>query len=726
MTAIKTKMTFSICAGLALLWLTGCQAPPTLPQAATPTQPPAKTATVTVPPPPTAPPANTPTTLPTATPSPSPTVLPTANHTPTATPSPTATALPWGAAGQVIGPENAALLVQRASFGLGAIRSTAFAAQGKTALLKTEYSLVFYDTANDKVLNSAPDCDTFFISPDGATVVAGFLDGHVEFFNALDGSLAFRGEAIAKYPWWVKEEIQKNPPESRDSLSAYYARQFLGIKAAAFSVDHTQAAVAFGDLSIGIWSLTEQKMVKTLYDQVSPPVEHLVFSPGKNYLLLGNSSGDFAVWNNESDKLLWSIPNTGHFNGMPFSPDGSLFAAEVKSNTSQDTQVMVFRSAYREKVGEVVGRVGTNPISPDNQYLLTTWYGDVSVWYINKMNLVKVIHTSLNWPAAAFSEDGQTIVLNQGEQAYRLSDYSRDDSYPRAAGQNQPELNFLKLFGHGYLPPISGWASSAPRDLTAWGQRDEQTIWWQDLFQAAYQEVNLGSPITMGTAFSPAADWLAACTKQGLVVVHLADLKQADYSLCREKGLLEFAPDGKTLFRVDTNVIDAIDPQSGELRYQIRGHRYNIWQMNVSKSGKNLVSAAGVLVGEFELFLWRIDNPAKVNEWSLPAQSLQGFDVSPDGAFVAANGRVLRASDGWQVKVLPGGSLAAFSPDGALLALAGMPGSAQLYRTSDWAQVGEVKGQRQALSDLRFSADGASLVTTSLDGTLVIWGLPAP
>ncbi|MBD2460259.1 type I secretion C-terminal target domain-containing protein [Oscillatoria sp. FACHB-1407] len=125
--------------------------------------------------------------------------------------------------------------------------------------------------------------------------------------------------------------------------------------------------------------------------------------------------------------------------------------------------------------------------------------------------------------------------------------------------------------------------------------------------------------------------------------------------------------------------------------------------------------------------------------------SVKSVRVSPNGELIAvANGtervaKVFRFSDGALLATLPHEDplleTVAFSPDGKYLATGGggsdnIPAGAnrglRLYRTSDFALVGQFPGHTQGIEYIDFSPDGRSVVTASEDGTIKLWRLPTP
>ena len=64
-----------------------------------------------------------------------------------------------------------------------------------------------------------------------------------------------------------------------------------------------------------------------------------------------------------------------------------------------------------------------------------------------------------------------------------------------------------------------------------------------------------------------------------------------------------------------------------------------------------------------------------------------------------------------------------FSPDGKLLVVGNMFGRISFLNVADGASIAELEGHGGWINDLVFSRDATTLVTSSNDGTIRIWGI---
>jgi WD40 repeat protein len=72
-------------------------------------------------------------------------------------------------------------------------------------------------------------------------------------------------------------------------------------------------------------------------------------------------------------------------------------------------------------------------------------------------------------------------------------------------------------------------------------------------------------------------------------------------------------------------------------------------------------------------------------------------------------------------------TVAAFSPDGQILAAGGSDGAVRLWNVGDQTQLApELAGHTSAVTSLDFSPDATRFVSASADHTLRVWPLPTP
>jgi WD40 repeat protein len=133
--------------------------------------------------------------------------------------------------------------------------------------------------------------------------------------------------------------------------------------------------------------------------------------------------------------------------------------------------------------------------------------------------------------------------------------------------------------------------------------------------------------------------------------------------------------------------------------------------------------------------IWDLGERATIGSPTRLPPFVTGLAISPDGSQLAVpfgyvkpgmdGVEVLDPQSGERVGRLPAESdvrSVAFSPDGSLLATGRVDGTAQLWATDGWRQVGPpLEVSRGFVLGLAFSPDGRTLATSSDNGTVTLW-----
>jgi WD40 repeat protein/transcriptional regulator with XRE-family HTH domain len=239
-----------------------------------------------------------------------------------------------------------------------------------------------------------------------------------------------------------------------------------------------------------------------------------------------------------------------------------------------------------------------------------------------------------------------------------------------------------------------------------------------------------------------------------------------------------YSPDGKLLAACDSNKINIYDPATGSLIQTLDGHKSDVTALAFSRDGIYLASGGA----DGSLFIWNIQSGNIVTRLAGHTDGVEGLVFSPDGKWLitssddytmkfwdAATGELLRdfteltglvdsatfSPDGskfaftdgaihvWKLSSstsegkttityeeilnLPGGVSITFSPDGTKLATiwgtAASGNGIVLWDANSGRELLTMTGHTGWIMGLAFSPDGKRLASTSLDGTVRIWGI---
>lgn len=671
------------------------------------------------------------------------TPTPSSTPLPTSIPSPTITPVAWG--NGPITAENAATLVQRAVWGLGTPEEAQFTSDGSIFIQSTPLGVYIYLADTMELVRHLPEGREFFLSPVGDLLFTRIPDGSIQVIDLPSGLIRHTLAPIATLTPGMNDAVYEQLPVNRSATAARYFELVTTMTALAISQDGNLAAIGFGlgsgsswfgtYATLGLWDVQTGELVMQFQTHIVQSISKLVFSPNDEKLLSEGQNGEIAVWQLIDGKLLWRQPNIGHIEGQPFSPDSSFLALEIETGDPTDNLSWVEVRDARfggEQGSQVVGTVASAAISPDNTRLLTTWWDTVSIWTIPNLQLVKTIRTNLDWPQASYSADGEYILLNNGQEAYGVSDFLLDQSYPLPVPQVRHQVDIYSLYQIGFFSNALGLRYPQPDLAFSWGIISDHEAWVWDLANKILTFYDFGSPFMAAPDLSFKGDRLAACTNVGLIVINLANQAISNLGRCRASGVVRFSMDGSAIFRTNGQLVDVVDSMTGTLLHNFRWHQYNLESMAVTQDGAYLISASEFQYARGrEVVWWQLDSPTRLWEWWVnvyPTEKIYGAVFQQDGSVLhtALGGlRSWRLGDGIQHHLDTNRihSLT-ISPDQDLLASGDNYGNIHLWSLENWQEVATITGHLDIINGLVFSPDGAGLLSMSQDGTIRLWGLP--
>jgi WD40 repeat protein len=178
----------------------------------------------------------------------------------------------------------------------------------------------------------------------------------------------------------------------------------------------------------------------------------------------------------------------------------------------------------------------------------------------------------------------------------------------------------------------------------------------------------------------------------------------------------------------DEGFLALVDADTGRVLGRLRGHELRVWTPSVSGDGRLMVTAG---------------TDQTVRFWSLPEGRPLGaplrFQQIPFDAQLSPDGRVAvvvfppDTLELWDVRarrlvrrlrVVGDVGLTRFSPDGRLIGLGSVRGSAQVWSATDWTPVTRrFTGHAGAVTALAISRDNRTLATNSTDGSVRLWDI---
>lgn len=662
---------------------------------------------------------------PTKTSTPEPT--PTATQTLTPTLTPTATSYAYYPDGAVISAENIDRLEKYETLTKGSIQSLISSGDQQQILVQTSRGLYLYDSTTLEEVGFYEGYRASGLLPDGLAFAAVGPELNVEIFNFENGEIQ---QTI---------EIENAVSLGRISFSK---------DGSLMSVSVTQphkTRINYTSDRIDVFNLQSEERIALLESDVIGGCSDSEFSEKGTYLIsqcypAGFGNPWVVNWDLSEQSMAWSLRNAGSFPQSPFSPEDTYVF------TIDGEETVVRWAANGNEVSRVQDVVEYNAFSPDEHYFVTSKDGYIRVWNVTNSQSVKRISSGLPYVYVSYSEDGEYILGNNGELAWRTSDYELDESYPAPEPFAAPlDIDITKFREIGHLQNISDTVLQPDGSLLVWGYTYYNELWWWYPEQDEYHEM-LVDNANGDPTLSPLLDQFAICTTEGLGIIDMASETMEIVADCRTTyTYLVFSGDAKTIFSNYGTVINQIDLDTGEYLRQLRGHAYNIGKLKISDDGKFLFSVSAIPTGSgYEAAVWGLDPYTLLKKWTIPAQTgLKNAMFSADGEEVIAimdEITVWRISDGWYLANLPGSSMT-LSPDGALAAVGNVDTGFNFYDTADWSLLNPQEEPTESYSpenpmqafqyflykDIevsKFLGDGQVIASVDTDSVIELWHIP--
>ena len=537
----------------------------------------------------------------------------------------------------------------------------------------------------------------------------------------------------------------------------------------AVSPDGRIVSAVGGDGTVRVWEWPTLTTVRKFASH-SAAVLGLAVSTRGEYLVTASADGTAKRWTaSRGEPLVYAAKLMDESKQAWFarvSPDGKVLA------TGGDDGVLRLRDAipgaYRTLPGDYVYTFST-AISNDGSILATGHLdGGIRLWDIKTGKLIRKLegHAFRVW-SLAFSPDGTRLVSGggnwddnvQGEirvwdtatwkviheiQAHNdlvfAVGVSPDNKLIASGGRDQTLRTWELATGKPiHTMSLSGWVRNLT--FTPDGKRiytcgnDGQLRWWDPVKGALEGNASVGTLAVERLRLSPDGKLLGLALRSATRRYSTALWSIEKNELVRQfRGdypgqinALTFSPDGRILASggghyqaspraqagpggpwvmtpasrdsrtppgpVPVCEIRCWDTATGNVLAELPGHKYWLEAVQFTADGKELITAGGV-----------VGQPSEIRLWD--TAGLRPKAVLPSGGGGLTCGR--------------------FSPDGTRFATGSTNGTVAIWEvakalTGDASARRAIKGHKQLVRNLAWSADGSRLVSSSDDGTVKMW-----
>ena len=198
----------------------------------------------------------------------------------------------------------------------------------------------------------------------------------------------------------------------------------------------------------------------------------------------------------------------------------------------------------------------------------------------------------------------------------------------------------------------------------------------------------------------------------------------------RQINAVAVSPDGKLAALAGYTEVRLIAVESRASVRKFTGHRGNVTDVEFSKDGTRLLTAAGEAGVFGEAIVWNVADGAAVLKIVGHRDSLYAATLSPDDKLIATGSydqqiKLWDAASGELVRTIVGHNGAvfdlAFSPNGRLLASASADRSVKLWEVSTGERLDTFGQPLKELYTVAFTPDGKHVVAGGVDNRIRVW-----
>lgn len=501
------------------------------------------------------------------------------------------------------------------------------------------------------------------------------------------------------------------------SLTATLSGGLEDITSAAFSPGGRYVVTGSWDRIARVWELPEGKLrywLTSHYDRISA----VAWSENGEMIATADQLGGLRVWDVRGNLLSQARDHAGELSLLSFSPDSTLLVG-----AGEDHRMHIWDAASLARLtSEVAHQSGARALAFDPRgprvATVGSWDGAVRVW-TTKLGSMQA---RVPGREATWSGNGQRVITSNagvlhawepgtGNEVATLDESAGLSLHLLADMRGQRVLSYgfgdarvydfprkahVATMEHGHSAVIS-----PAGDLVATVDIGDSVKLWDAASGGLRHTVTLAEESPLAAAISPGSDKLAVAYARAPTRVWSTDTGKQLYT-ARADGdpkpgsdgadalpepeedadNVAFAPDGGVLIAFGNHAPKVIDADSGAVLARLVGHTEKVVRVAFSRDGRRAVTDSE-------------DKSARV--WELPS-----------GALIAS---------------AAGAVASAISADGARFATGAEDGAVRVYDAATGKLLSALRGHRQQVVGLGFSADGQQLSSHSKDGTVVIWDI---
>ncbi|NJN57303.1 MAG: hypothetical protein HC879_07250 [Leptolyngbyaceae cyanobacterium SL_5_9] len=486
--------------------------------------------------------------------------------------------------------------------------------------------------------------------------------------------------------------------------------------AIAFSPNGQLLASGSNDRTVRLWDIRSGQCLKTLMH--TREVTSVAFSPDGDCLAIGDNDFMVRLWQVETGQCIRILQAHTFVEAVAFSVDGKILA----SGAGKTIQFWQVETGQLLKTWDGHNNVTSIAFSPDNQMLTSAGSGDktVKLWDVKTGECLKVMQGHHDWVlSVAFSPDGELLASGSSDKTVKL--------WQVKTGQCLETLR-----GHRHW--VNSVAFHPSGETIASGCEGEEIKLWSVQTRQCLKTLTGYQSSVTSVVISPDDQLLIASygdARVRLWSIHTGQCLSILQGHTDWVFRVAISPDGQTIASGSRDkTIRLWNTATGECFKILRGHTTGVVSLAFSLDGQWLASGD---TDAHTVKLWDLKTGECLKTFEGHITWVDTLVFSPDGQTLAIgldqcimlwdvnseqSPKKLDRQRNWVSDVT-------FSPDGQLLV------SCTDYDIQVWdAKTGQLLKTISEVntawgSAVVFSANGQTLISSSVDGTIRCWSIDA-
>ncbi len=599
-----------------------------------------------------------------------------------------------------------------------AVLSASFNRDGKSIVTASrDRSAKTWDFATGREIQSFEEGHSFLASnavffPDGKRLVTSAVDNTVRFWDVTTGTQTARLDNTGR------SAALALSPDGKRILTGSHDR------AGGQSADKVERTAR-------LWDADSKEIVKVLKGHKFE-VTAVAYSPDGKWFFTGDSNGRGILWNAETLEEAHRLQShTGKITSAVFLPDSVRLVTASNDKTVAQWEV----ASGRELPALVLrhpGSVVSLALVPGARQALTSCSDEtVRLWDLDKAQVVRTLPVAEETNSVAVSSDGtRALTVNSEARTVRL--WELDSAREILAPQGTDKLGaFLDLKRTRGLLWTAAFSPDSDLILTVGGS--DARLW--DVQKGAERMSFSPNGIVASAGFSPDGSRIVTGSWDNSARIWETSTGKDILKLdghTRSVNSALYSPDGTQILTAsDDRTAILWDARSGAVIRTLEGHGDRLRSAVFSPDGTQILTASydktarlwnaktGETLGKFEGHKWAVLSAVFSPDGT---KVITGSEDNTARIWETATQKLLKSLEGHTASV----ASATFLPDpqrpeGTRVLTGSQDNTAKLWDALTGKEILTLKGHSQEVTCVNASTSGRYVLTSSRDGTTVVW-----